>query len=62
MKSKGSLLIARGPDHLDSYNYPSKGDSHVFNNYPRSATLLQNNQDFVRPFEQIIDRCTKMST
>ena len=61
-KSKGSLLIARGPDHPEDFPLPFRGDSHIFNNYHRSVSLLQNNQKFVSVFDMVIERCTKMAT
>lgn len=62
LESKGSMLIARGPDHPDTFTSSSCYllDSHGFGGYHRSATLIDNNQHFVDPFDKIITRCTSM--
>lgn len=56
------MLIARGPDHPDTFSNSSCYllDNHSFGGYHRSATLLDNSQLFVEPFDKIISRCTNM--
>jgi tubulin delta len=56
-------LIARGPDHPDTFEHPTPKlllDSHSFGGYYRSTALIDNNQLFVDPFDKIIGRCTSM--
>jgi hypothetical protein len=46
------MLIARGPDHPVNFTTPNLSyllDTHNFNKYFRSVTLLENNQHFIDP-------------
>ena len=56
------MLIGRGPDHPISTkkNCFSIFDKHAFYNYNRSATLLDNGQQFSDSIEQILERAYNM--